>query len=1037
MKSLEGFKEGWAGPAMEFKPDVRWWLAEGFHTDETLKNDIKMIYEAGFGAAEFLAMDEHGADHAKYGWGSEEWVHDTHTVIRETTERNMGSSFTSGTNWSNANLITINPDDRAASKELDYTVESLKAGQSRSGPLQKADIRMPNVKVQELIAVVAAKKTGEKNGRILLDKASLVALTDKVSDGSLDWKAPDSGDWELFAFWLHGTGQTATPSVSVSYTVNYIDRYGVDALKEYWDKVVLTPELRSYISKNPRIQMYMDSLELSTYGKGGQFWGYHFMDEFKKRRGYDLTPYLPFAVKKGAFFGGMGEYEYRYESGGPDDDAVFVKKTRNDLYQTMTDLYIDSMLKPMQEWLHSVGVTLRAEISYGMPFEISLPGKYVDGIETESLEFASQIEPYRNLAGPAHLFNKLYSSETGATMLNYQMGLDFYTQIIYTQFAAGVARTVLHGYSSIAGSESATYWPGHEGMWPIFSERFGCRQPAWQHYNGWTAMIARYQYALRRGKPRVDLGILRLDYTFNNFYGIDPDSEPGANEKVMYESRLMRGGRGVFWRDMGLQYAGYTWDYFAPQILEDTDIIFAEGVIAPGGPGYKALIIYQEALPLSSAKRILSWAEKGLPVILVNGATERIRPVFSKTHKKAANITPFNGEKDCELKAVIDELKKLPNVKELDNQAETVDCLKSMGIIPRASFAEPNDSILTAAREDGDLRFVFAYNFMYTKKQGREFSLVIEGSGKPWLADPWTGETREIGCYARLENSTGVTLSLMPGEACLVVLDTGAPEENHAVEIKAASRGRFAASVIRKDGKWTLKSFSPSDSAVKMSGGAEVKAPAAGVEPLSLDTWDLVVEDWNEGEKKTIVEDRGLGLVTKEVYYETKKTPIKAGSTALKPWREIPAVGKEVSGVGYYTAKFAAPAGWNPGTMGACLAIESTNGNTAAVYVNGKKAPPYDFNAKTVDISGLVAAGENTLTVEVSSTLNNRLKARNYHDIIKKTMENMAKEFAAAADGPPDPGAAPPFPGEIQPDWQDYGMTGKTELHFYRLSPLD
>ena len=25
----------------------------------------------------------------------------------------------------------------------------------------------------------------------------------------------------------------------------------------------------------------------------------------------------------------------------------------------MTDLYMDNMLKPMQEWLHSVGMTLR------------------------------------------------------------------------------------------------------------------------------------------------------------------------------------------------------------------------------------------------------------------------------------------------------------------------------------------------------------------------------------------------------------------------------------------------------------------------------------------------------------------------------------------------------------------------------------------------------------------------------------------------------------------------------------------------------
>ena len=118
---------------VEFRPEVRWWLAEGFHTDQTLKNDIRMIYDSGFGAVEFLAMDEPGADSSLYGWGSEEWVHDSHTVMREATDRNMGVSMTSGTNWSNANLITITPDDKAAAKELDFTSQVLEPGERRTG----------------------------------------------------------------------------------------------------------------------------------------------------------------------------------------------------------------------------------------------------------------------------------------------------------------------------------------------------------------------------------------------------------------------------------------------------------------------------------------------------------------------------------------------------------------------------------------------------------------------------------------------------------------------------------------------------------------------------------------------------------------------------------------------------------------------------------------------------------------------------------------------------------------------------------------
>ena len=329
-------------PEKQYRPDVRWWLAEGMHTDQTLKNEMQMLDDMGMGAIEFLAMEEPGADSKLYGWGSEEWVHDTHTLVEETTKREMGVSMTSGTNWSNANLISITPDDKAAAKELDYVEEILAAGQSRSGELPRCVIKTENVHVQELVAVVAAKVVGEQDNKPMLSKETIV-LTDQVKDGALEWTAPEDGTYRLFIFWLHGTGQTASPSCAISYTINYIDHYGIDAFIDYWDKVVLTKELRENLEKYGRGMMYMDSLELSTFGAGGQFWGYHFNEEFEKRRGYDITPYLPFVVKKGGMMPLKHDYHYVM------DDAAFAEKFHNDLYQTMTDLYMENMLKPMQE----------------------------------------------------------------------------------------------------------------------------------------------------------------------------------------------------------------------------------------------------------------------------------------------------------------------------------------------------------------------------------------------------------------------------------------------------------------------------------------------------------------------------------------------------------------------------------------------------------------------------------------------------------------------------------------------------------------
>lgn len=484
MARLDDHRAPLQDPPIEYRPELRWWLAEGLHTDQTLRAEIEAAHRLGFGGMEFLAMDEAGIDHSRYGWGSEEWVHDSNIVVEETTKRNMSVSFTSGTNWSNANLPTIDPDHPAAAKELNFVVEDVPAA-GRRGPLPRIDLNaerepdlLPGHRVaptrQDFVAAVAAPVVAEGDGPVVIDSEQVVDLTGAVEAEHLSWQPPDDRPWRLFVFWSHGTGQTASPSVSVNYTINYLDRAGVDALTDYWDSTVLTPELRDRIARNPRAQMYMDSLELTTWGDGGMFWGDSVAEEFARRRGYDIRPWLPVLTRSVRMMAAATTYRYD----GTAAQAGTVEKVRHDYVQTLTDLYIENMLRPFAAFLHDNGLLLRAEISYGLPFELTRPGPEVDGIETESLEFGSQIDAYRLLAGPAHLFGKQYSSETGATTRNHMLDHRFYDQIIATQLAAGITKTVLHGWASTTGAERTTEWPGHEGMWPMFSERFDLRQPA-------------------------------------------------------------------------------------------------------------------------------------------------------------------------------------------------------------------------------------------------------------------------------------------------------------------------------------------------------------------------------------------------------------------------------------------------------------------------------------------------------------------------------------------------------------------------------
>ena len=951
MSTLDEHRRRLQDPPIQYRPELRWWLAEGLHTDQTLRFEIEAAHRLGFGGMEFLAMDEAGVDHARYGWGAEEWVHDSEIVVTETTARGMSFSFTSGTNWSNANLPTINPDHPAAAQELNYLTEQV-SPPGRSGPLPRIDLHaqrptgmLPGERVapqhQHLVAVLAAPVQTSKHGEVI-DPSAVLDLTDQVHQDQLHWQPTDQRPWHLFVFWAHGTGQTASPSASVNYTINYLERAGVDALTQYWDSVVLTPQLREQIARNPRAQMYMDSLELSTWGAGGMFWGPTVAQEFRRRRGYDLTPWLPYLLRQAPSMAVSTTYYYEAPA-QQREQATQVAKVRHDYVETLTDLYIENMLRPFAAFLHANGITLRSEISYGLPFELTRPGPEVDGIETESLEFAGQLDAYRLLAGPAHLFNKQYSSETGATSRNHMLDHRVYDQIIATQLAAGVTKTVLHGWASMAGAEG-TQWPGHEGMWPMFSERFDLRQPASEFYPLWNRALGRFQYLLRQGKPRIDVAILRSDHFTDNLIGLSLFDEHGQriNDEDGMGRHWMRNRENFWWQDLGMQDAGWSYEFFDPSLLLHEQVSFAGGQVQPDGPGYQALIIYQEALNPDAAQRLLDWARQGLRLLIVNGARELkfLARGTHTTHTHAATRTPGLDGRDEELASTMAALRALPTVAEITDPARTVHALRELGVTGRAEFIGDNPNVLTYLRHEGDLTHLYAYNFLYETDQSTIAQITLSGNGAVHRIDPWTGQLSAHRGVHTDGDRTVITVELAPGQTALFTIDA--------------------------------------------TGTLQICPPPTTTCLAQLESWDITVNSWDAGQVLTLTEDRGLGYTTTEALPTTAVSALRPPTTQLKAWSDMEGVGPEVSGVGEYRTTFELGLGHTPAPNGTRLVLDlgSTCGALGSVSINDCAPLGFDTSRPSVDITDLVQHGQNTLTVRVSSSLNNRLKARGYYDAI-------------------------------------------------------
>ena len=211
----------------------------------------------------------------------------------------------------------------------------------------------------------------------------------------------------------------------------------------------------------------------------------------------------------------------------------------------------------------------------------------------------------------------------------------------------------------------------------------------------------------------------------------------------------------------------------------------------------------------------------------------------------------------------------------------------------------------------------------------------LPGTGTPYLADCWTGEIRQIACFEQDETHTRIPLVLKPGQTAMVILDSTQPASLHAVRAEGGIP-------VYKDGTLSLLAEKSQPVQIQLSDGTSRSLDARVPGEILLNRWDLTVEDWNEGEKVTITEDRGLGIVTNEVYYETRKDRISVGETDLIPWRQIPSVGPDVSGVGFYTVHTRLSQEWTENCR-TVLELDSVCGNLAAVFVNGKKAAPLDL----------------------------------------------------------------------------------------------
>lgn len=904
----------WKKPGIDSRGMFRCWLPDAGADLKRVENQVRTVYEAGFGGMEIAMVPQYAEfDQREYGWGTKRWKEMLRCILKtaDSLPEPFKIDLTITAHWPPA-LNTIDPNHPAAQKELRYTVTKVTGSGIMELPMPETRVCDDDAEdaahfifVDEFLCAVKAKIVGRKGKKYILEQDSMedvsrfVTTLEKTTPagiGSDETKfgakpklqdvqhyyaidlnaagisASQGENWEvgdtlLFAYFTRGTGQTLSgrgmpmfhlhlPMADKMYATDYYCTEGTDAIIDFWEKNILDDaEIRSLMGRIDGA-VFEDSIELSCATIP---WTNRFAENFMDLRGYDILPFLPILQSlKGS--------PWKFLT-----DKRNEKLLVDDYYTTLNDLYIRDHVKRLTDWTHTFGYQYRAQ-SYGGDVNTAAASCVLDVAEGESLGFGEMREYFRNLSGGVHMTGRKFLSDEvlADLMAGYQLDWKSAAGTLNSNWAAGVNRMVIHGMSyesEVSGKYSQ--WPGWHAFMNAFADPWGDRQPYWPQVRKFADYIARTQAVLQGGVPKIDLAVYK-------------------------------GQRAYGWGYTELLDHGYSYDVISNPHLFLPEAVVKQGKLCPDGPAYQAvLVVDQELLPMASGEKLLAMAKDGVPVIFVG--------------KTPTMATGANTD-DSKVQKLLEQMKAVENIEFVQDLTRAVQSLRAMDILPRAAYVQEKLETICRTDDSG------TYYFFYNGGDAMETEVILSKAGAPVELNAWTGEVAPVP-YEITEQGSRVKLTLAHRDAAILALLPETTDVPHR---------RYGAMVNIDRLDTTVISWGPDpDAAVPTQ--SKKTALALGVQAVG--PWDTLN-----------VSDTQLN---------------KLGVDSMA----------HVSGQGVYRTAFTLPE-----CDGAVLGVETGDCMVVAGTINGKPLPPLNQRSGKADLAGLVQSGENTLELTIATTLINRLK---------------------------------------------------------------
>lgn len=610
----------WPQVTAESRPWTRWWWHGSAVERASLTADLQALAAAGVGGVEITPIyGVRGTEDRFIPYLSSQWMAMLDYTLREAGRLNLGVDMATGTGWpfggpwvgddtaprsivhrtwtlaGGARLaepVTVRqtPLVRAIGNQVHVVNEGAPGDPPRgsaAAPVIRPEARA--IQITDLVEPVSANRNLQalaleqvKYPRDLplaalmaySDAGEVADLTARVGpDGRLDWTAP-SGRWTLhaiFAGWHGKLVERAAPGGEG----NVIDHFSTDAIRSY-----LLAFDRAFDGRAPDglRAFFNDSYEVDD-ATGEADWTPRLVDEFARRRGYDLRRYLP-------------------ELLGKSEDEVGARVLA-DYRETMSDLLLDTFTAEWASWARGRGRQVRNQ-AHGSPANLLDLYAASDIPETEGAE----IQRFKWATSAAHVAGRRLVSAEAATWLgeHFRVRLADVKAAVDRFFVAGVNHIVYHG---TAYSPAADPWPG----WQFYaSVEFNPRNAWWADFGALNAYVARVQSFLQSGTPDADV---LLYYPF-----YESLTERGASRLSHFGGAAPPPRGTVFEKAAAaLHAAGFTYDFVSDRQLRRTRV--ANGrAITEGGTAYAVIVLpAARYVPLETVLHVLDLARDGATVV--------------------------------------------------------------------------------------------------------------------------------------------------------------------------------------------------------------------------------------------------------------------------------------------------------------------------------------------------------------------------------------------------------------------------------------